>query len=453
MEHTPVAHAELGRHAETILRENDAGGWTKAAPNLYPHQWSWDSAFIAIGWAHLDVERAARELRSLFRAQWKSGKIPHIVFNPEVPQSEYFPGADFWQCAALSTDVPRGTESSGLLQPPVHAIATWRIWEVARSKAEHDAAIAHDFLQESYPRLLAWHRYLVAERDPEHTGLIATVHPWEGLDNSPRWDRALARIEVGPVAPYQRADLQHVKDPSQRPTMAEYDRYLWLVELMKQARYDDASIYDRHPYLVQDVFMTAILIAANVALEKIAQVVGASSEDIVDIRSWIDRAVAGLESTWDEELGLCLDYDLRADERIRTQTIAGFAPLIAGQGAPHLLERQLTVFDSDRFCGHPRLRWPLPPSTSPIDPAFDPRRYWRGPVWPFLNWFFWWALRNAGQEERAATLRSKALEQVATAGFAEYVEPFTGEGLGSSNQSWTAAVVLDWLAEESWSGV
>jgi hypothetical protein len=32
--------------------------------------------------------------------------------------------------------------------------------------------------------------------------------------------------------------------------------------------------------------------------------------------------------------------------------------------------------------------------------------------------------------------------------FAEYFEPFTGEPPGSSEQSWTAAVVLDWLAAD-----
>jgi hypothetical protein len=30
--------------------------------------------------------------------------------------------------------------------------------------------------------------------------------------------------------------------------------------------------------------------------------------------------------------------------------------------------------------------------------------------------------------------------------FAEYFEPFTGESLGSPQQSWTAAVALDWSA-------
>ncbi|MCA1717305.1 MAG: hypothetical protein LC781_10905, partial [Actinobacteria bacterium] len=41
----------LARDAAKVLRKNDMGGWTKAAPELYPHQWSWDSAFIAIGLA------------------------------------------------------------------------------------------------------------------------------------------------------------------------------------------------------------------------------------------------------------------------------------------------------------------------------------------------------------------------------------------------------------------
>ena len=70
-----------------VLRRNDLGGWTKPAPRLYPHQWSWDSAFIALGLAHHDLDRALRELESLFEAQWTDGRVPHIVFNPKAGQS------------------------------------------------------------------------------------------------------------------------------------------------------------------------------------------------------------------------------------------------------------------------------------------------------------------------------------------------------------------------------
>src|ERR671921_203182 len=82
---------ELALRAEEVLRRNDMGEWTRAAPDLYPHQWSWDSGFIAIALAHLDTARAARELTGLFAHQWKNGKVPHIVFNPEAPPDSYFP--------------------------------------------------------------------------------------------------------------------------------------------------------------------------------------------------------------------------------------------------------------------------------------------------------------------------------------------------------------------------
>ena len=41
---------------------------------------------------------------------------------------------------------------------------------------------------------------------------------------------------------------------------------------------------------------------------------------------------------------------------------------------------------------------------------------------------------------------------VTESGFAEYFEPFTGEPLGSPEQSWTAAVVLDWLLADDPTG-
>jgi glucosylglycerate hydrolase len=53
---------------------------------------------------------------------------------------------------------------------------------------------------------------------------------------------------------------------------------------------------------------------------------------------------------------------------------------------------------------------------------------------------------RAGETQRAENLRRVSLEQIASEGFGEYFEPFTGEPLGSLRQSWTAAVTLDWIA-------
>src|SRR5918998_4663013 len=96
----------IGRESTRSAWSERHGGWTRAATDLYPHQWSWDSGFIPIGLAHLDTGRAARELLTLFRHQWKTGKVPHIVFNPEAPPDSYFPGAEHCACAAASPEAP-----------------------------------------------------------------------------------------------------------------------------------------------------------------------------------------------------------------------------------------------------------------------------------------------------------------------------------------------------------
>jgi len=436
----------MHEQAAEILRRNDADGWTMAAPTLYPHQWSWDSAIIAVGWAHLDPERAMRELEHLYAAQWDNGKLPHIVFNPDADDPAEFPEAHWWDCSVASGAPPPPIRTSGLCQPPVHASAVLRICRLAERRDGRLSETMRRSLSGAYPRLLAWHRYLASERDPEGSGLVTIYHPWEGLDNSPRWDAALDRLTVGTVPAYRRRDLQAVDDPAERPSEQEYRRYLWLVELLKRARYDDGEIQRSHPFLIKDVFFSAIFVAANEALLELSRHVEAPEDDRREITRWIERGRRALADRWDPELQLCLDYDLRVDRPIRVRTVAGFAPLVAGTDPVHrraLLEQ----LDSRFFTGHPDLRWPLPPSTSPEDPAFDPRNYWRGPTWPVVNWFIWEALQPAGEHERAARPRDAALEQIQAVGFSEYFEPFTGEPPGAASQSWTAAVALEWLAE------
>ncbi len=227
--------------AAQVLRRNDMGGWTRAAPTLYPHQWSWDAGFIAVGLAHLDARRAVQELLTLFGHQWETGKVPHIVFNRDAPPDSYFPGPEHWSSAGEFPGAPPYT--SALCQPPTHAIGALRVLEVAREEGD---AQALSLLEELYPKLLRWHRYLATARDPEGSGLVTIYHPWEsGTDNSPRFDRPLHNVEVGDLPAYERQDLDHVDDPSERPTDEEYARYLWLVrgrEARPRRRCDDLRL-------------------------------------------------------------------------------------------------------------------------------------------------------------------------------------------------------------------
>jgi hypothetical protein len=437
------ADAPLRDRAVAVLHANDAGGWTRAAPRLYPHQWSWDSAFIAIGWAHLDSSRAMTELELLFAAQWATGMVPHVVFRAG-PDHPYFPGPGWWDTAISPAAPASPLKTTGICQPPVHALAMQRIWQLTPRARQPEIRAR---IQALYPRMVSWHRYLATQRDPEASGLVTTFHPWEGTDNSPRWDRALEAIKVAQPGPYARLDTSEVSDPSQRPTNWDYDRYLWLVEQLRKCHYDDARIYREYPFLIKDVFFSAILVAANAALLDLAEVAGASGEDREQLTRWLDRGRAALASRFEARTGLCIDYDVRTGQDIRLRTFAGFAPIFARTADAEQLAAQLRLLDSEDFCGHPELRWRLLPSTSPAEPAFDADNYWRGPVWPVVNWLLWQSLTLLGYSARADQIRSESLGQIAADGeFGEYFEPFTGKQLGSSQQSWTAAVTLDWSA-------
>jgi hypothetical protein len=449
------AAARLRSEAYALLQRNNTGDWTLAAPDLYPHQWSWDAGFIAIGWAHIDVERAIRELRSLLAAQWSNGKIPHIVFNPDAPASSYWPGPQHWACK-VPDHAPTGCipGTSGLCQPPVHAIAAARLWKIADRAGGDAADRARSFLADVFPRLMAWHAYLLTERDPEGSGLVSIYHPWEsGMDNAPRWDTPLAAITTEPAIRVDRPDLRALVDTTQRPLNLAYDRFHLLVARLRDVCYDDAVVHIEHPFMVKDVFASGLLVAANTALVEIAGVIGAPERDRDRIQTWLERGTHGVRQARDPASGLSRDYDVRTGHWLASQTIAGFAELIAGRVPQPQLRTLTRRLLSTGFAGHPWLRWPAPPSTSPHDPAFDRRRYWRGPSWPVMTWLLWWALHRAGQHAAATSLHAAALDQIwCSGGFPEYVEPFSGEALGSLRQSWTAAVTIDWLADAApWS--
>jgi len=368
--------------------------------------------------------------------------VPHIVFDPNAP--DYRPGPDLWASAEVSELAPRTVATSGIIQPPMHAIAVWRLLEVAPSTAIRSRVAA------LYPKLVAWHRYLAERRDPEGSGLLTIYHPWEGTDNSPRWDAALARIAVGAIPPYARTDVS-VVGAEERPTTAEYDRYVWLVTLLRDAGYDDGAIQRTHPFLIKDVQMSAIFSAACRSLERIAEVVGAPDAERSQIARWRERSSRAVHDAWDDDLELALDTDLRTGKAVRVATSAGLCGLLVPDMDPAIAERtEHTLFGPD-FAGAAGLAFPVVLSTARSSPEFRPRAYWRGPAWPVINWLLWWGMTQRGSDASAGRLRGPNLALLSRrdAHFGEYFEPFTAEPLGSLNQSWTAAVALDWLASEA----
>jgi Trehalase len=428
------ADAELARQAVAILDANWTGQATRASARLYPHQWSWDAACVAIAYSHWDQRRAETELRSIFAGQWGNGLLPHIRFTDGA---RYFPGPEFWQ-VERSSDAPSHPKTSGIVQPPIHASAAWQVYRNAQ-----DRAGAQAFLGELMPQLTAWHHYLYRERAPSGSGLVEIWHPWEsGMDNSPLWDAALARITPPPngIPTYERIDVEFV-DSAQRPTKSEYDLYAYLVSLHRDLDYDAGRIREVCPFVVRDVLFNSLLVQSNRDLAEIAHVVGADPEPF---ERWAEQTGAALDrELWDEEEGIYLDFDVRAGELIRVHAGGGFSPLYAAVPAKSRAERlvdrlRLTAVTLD---GVGR----AVPSVPRDDPQFDPALYWRGPVWPMINWVLYAGLRRYGYADEARELRGALLELARREGFWEHYNALTGRGQGTEELSWTAALVLDLL--------
>ena len=427
----------LADAAKAVLDADWLGASTLPSRTLYPHQWNWDSAFIAMGRSWVDEPRAQQELRSLFRAQWSDGRVPHIVFNPSVGEEAYFPGPAFWQSSQRAAAAPRDVETSGITQPPLHAGAAL---EMHRHARDVDASVA--FLRWLYPRLVAEHDYLEGRRRPGGSALPVFMHPWEsGLDNSPAWDRDLAELVIpeGAIPPYVRHDLDHA-NPADRPTNAAYDQFVFLAARYRDSGYDDDQLLEQVPFLVAGPLFNAIHLWSTHALAEIAGIVGQDPAPHRESAQRIHDAM--LSALWDPESNRFGALDVVRDERSVEDTIVSFAPLLD----PDLPKAQLDAIMADLRSAsfHPdRPDGYVAPSFDLQAKGFDERRYWRGPVWINTNWLLWMGLRQHGQDAEADQILRSSLRLVDRGGFHEYFDPFGGAAFGTDGFGWTAALTLD----------
>ena len=99
------------------------------------------------------------------------------------------------------------------------------------------------------------------------------------MDNSPLWDDALDRMSLDParIPEYERVDVR-VADASERPSDAEYDRYVYLVGLFRELAYEPSRIRDAVPFALQPVLFNSLLVRSNQDLAEIARVLGSDAD-------------------------------------------------------------------------------------------------------------------------------------------------------------------------------
>ena len=429
--------------AERILKLNWKNGFTIPTSKLYPFQWNWDSGFISIGHSYFELDYAIQELESLFSSQWENGMVPHIVFHSENEKT-YFPNYDFWQ-SNVNTGAPQKPKSSGITQPAVHGFVLENLLE---KFPDNEKLIS--FVKAIFPKVVNYHRFLYTYRDPEREGLMFIFHPWEsGRDNSPLWDVSLDRIVLSEeeLPKYERRDTS-LAPSDERPTSYQYDRYVYLLQLGKKYNYDGAGIFEESPFLIQDTLMNAVLIKSNQSLINIGK---RFSLDVGELEEWQQQSMSRFkEKLWDSSLNTFAAYDLRGEHLVPHKEIGGLAALYAAIPTHEQAEELNNYLQSLHKRGYY-----ICPSFDVDSPLFDSKRYWRGPVWPQMNWMIYYGLKNYGFENTAQIVKSDLIELATKLGYYEYYESQKSlvenlsVGYGGSDFSWTAACTLDLIKENS----
>jgi len=420
--------------ARAVLDRNWTGHSTIPAPGLYPHQWNWDTGFIAIGRSSYEQERAETEMVSLFTGQWADGRLPHIIFHPRVSHDAYFPGPAFWESEKVESS-PRGVSTSGITQPPIHA---WAAIEIYRRSANRAESLA--FLALLFPKLVALHRYIRDHRNGED-GLAWILHPWEsGLDNSPAWDNAFERVKVpeGALPPYERHDLKH-GDKRDRPTDLDYDRFVYLAWNYKQMGYDDLRAREEAPFRVKDPMFNAIFARSAASLAEIATIIGTDGKEFAEDAAHTAHSIE--QHMWKPKHERFAPIDVLTGESLNHHSIVSFMPIITPGVDGHRLDLLTKTLRGFRHCESPTCY--ICPSYALHEEAFDDRRYWRGPLWINTNWLLYQGCIDIGFDLGAAELRRAVIELVGAHGFREYYDPHGGAGYGAQDFSWTAALYLD----------
>jgi glycogen debranching enzyme len=438
MELTDSARDTLQHTAVRVLAENWHGHATVPSGRLYPHQWSWDSAFICFGLQHWAARRAAAELLSLLGGQWRDGRVPHIVFNPAVPEDAYFPGPAFWRSSVSRGRPPVAT--SGIIQPPVHASATLALLDHLPD--------AEAFASRIYPLLKAQNDYIARRRVHPGTGLAFLLHPWEsGLDNCPSWDDPLAAVpaDLSLFERFTRRDLAHA-GAGERPTDEDYARYIRLALTYRDSGYDDAWALDEAEFAVLDPAFNTLWAASERALAEIAARLRLDPDPHLEAAVRITTAMQN--RLWSDGAGMAQAYDLRTGRLQAEATVAGALPLLLPGLDRDRVERIVAALTGPQFQISSPQTFGVP-SYDRTSAKYDPSRYWRGPSWMNTTWMVATGLRRHGFDELAAKLDSDLVALALRSGLREYFNPVTGSGHGTDRFSWSAAIVLHILCATS----
>lgn len=259
-------------------------------------------------------------------------------------------------------DRGNGTKSWDHSQPPVGALMLKEIYKRYPEKW---------LLEASLPDLLRWNRWWFHERMNDGLlsyGSILSQNPYGAPDT-------------------------HTK------VTAGYESGL-----------DDSPMYEHVPFNgqkntleLQDVGLNSLYVADCKALAEIATVLGRKAQ-AAEITARAQKIEDAMASLWKPDIGLYLNR--RTDTGALSSSLSPtmFYPLIAKVVDPASAEEMVSrhLLNPAEFYGKFMI-----PSVSRADPEFPRQRYWKGAVWPPLNFLVYLGLRNYGLFTESRDLAQK----------------------------------------------
>lgn len=430
--------------AQTVLEQNDQGSYTVPAGELYPHQWLWDSCFVAIGLRHGDITRAQMEILSLLRGQWHNGMLPNMIFRSGP---EYARERGMWR-SWVHPDSPDHVATSGITQPPVLAEAIVKIGQRLK-KAER-----RSWYKQVFPALVKYHEWLYNERDPHQEGLVLQIHPWEtGLDNTPPWMdemhkhqmpfwiRAVKKFHLQPVFNLFRRDTKMIPS-EQRIDIIEALSLFSTQRRLRRKNYDIDRILSHSLFAIEDLTFNAIFIRANQHLRDIAAHIKVELDE--ELLARMHKTETALNQLWDPYTGQYYSRNFVTHKLLKEPSVATLLPLYAGTISKERADQLVRLLENQHVFGS---HFPVP-SVPLNSPWYQPHGYWQGPVWINTNWLIIDGLERMGYPDHAAALKESTIDMVAQSGCYEYFSPEDGSPAGAANFSWTAALIIDLLKQK-----
>ncbi|PWE54264.1 glycoside hydrolase family 37 [Metarhizobium album] len=194
----------------------------------------------------------------------------------------------------------------------------------------------------------------------------------------------------------------------------------------------DEAVYDPKTRTLStfDLGLNCALATDAEMLGKIAAVLGKEA-DAAEFSGFAARSRELIRTElWDDERGIFANRQ-RTGGFVRSLSPTSFYPLVCGAASPQQAERLLAhLADPSTFGGAFLL-----PNATRDDPAFAENVYWRGRIWPNVNYMVWLGLRRYGFTAEATDLAQKSYDL--------FMQSWRNDRIAAENYNATTGEAMD----------